>query len=167
MNKRQRRKPSLGMLGWKGTATRGEGSPPYLALRNSETTFEISSSGLMNSNEGQGGALLTSTCKYNSRETTTFECFNSTSEVPILKVATTVKWRLLHLAIIERQTCNANDRQTTTIASQQPWNDDFCRILQRPRNATTVKWQVRDCTIVAKFAWDFASLCGCFRFKCL
>ena len=45
-----------------------------------------------------------------------------------------------------------NDRQTTTIASQQPWNDNFCRIVQRPRNATTVKWQVRNCTIAAHFA---------------
>ena len=35
--------------------------------------------------------------------------------------------------------CTHNDCQTTTIASQQPRNDDFCRILQRPRNATTAK----------------------------
>ena len=47
------------------------------------------------------GALLNSTWNYNSHDTTTFECPNSTHRGP--NVATTVKWRLLHLAIIERQ----------------------------------------------------------------
>ena len=69
--------------------------------------------------------------------------------------------------VLRGKCCTHNDRQTTTIASQQPWNDDFCRIVQRPRNATTVKWQVRNCTFAANFASDFVSLCGCCRFKCL
>ena len=43
---------------------------------------------------------------------------------------------------------------------QQPRHDDFCRIMQRPRNATTVKWQVKNCTKAAKCAWDFLSLYG-------
>ena len=72
-----------------------------------------------------------------------------------------------HWEVLRGKCCTHNDRQTTTTASQQPWNDDFCRIVQRPRNATTVKWQVRNCTLAANFASDFASLCGCCRFKCL
>ena len=63
--------------------------------------------------------------------------------------------------------CAHNDRQTTTIASQQPWNDGICRMVQRPQNSTTVKWQVRNCAIAANFAWDLALLYGCCRFKCL
>ena len=63
--------------------------------------------------------------------------------------------------------CTHNDRQTTTIASQQMQNDDFCRIVQRPRNVTTVNWQVRNCTIAANFVKDFTLLYGCCRFKCL
>ena len=47
------------------------------------------------------GALLNSTWKYNSHETTTFKFSNSASRGP--KVATVVTWQLLHLAIIERQ----------------------------------------------------------------
>ena len=111
------------------------------------------------------GALLNNTWNYNSHETTTFECPNSTHQGP--KVATTVKWRLLHLASLRGENCSHNDHQTTRIASQQPWNDDFCGIVQRSRHATTVKCQVRNCTIAANLAWDFASLYGCCRFKCL
>ena len=72
---------------------------------------------------------------------------------------------------------SGNDRETTTspaghhweanvalsttaklqqLRDKQPWNDDFCRIVQRPRNATTMKWQVRNCTIAGKYASDFA-----------
>ena len=35
--------------------------------------------------------------------------------------------------------CAHNNRQTTTIASQQPQNNNSCRILQRPRHAATAK----------------------------
>ena len=74
-----------------------------------------------------------------------------------------------YVAIVERQkfNCIHNDRPTTTIASQQPWNDDFCTNLLRPRNATTVKQQLRNSTIATWVARDFASLYGCCRFKCL
>ena len=68
---------------------------------------------------------------------------------------------------LRKTLCTQNDRQTTTIACQQPWNDDFCRILQRPRNATTVTWQERSSTSATWIAWDLASLHGCCRFKCL
>ena len=30
--------------------------------------------------------------------------------------------------------CAHSGRQTTTVVSQQPWNDGFCRLLQRPRS---------------------------------
>ena len=88
------------------------------------------------------GHFLNSTWNYNSHETTTFECPSSTHRGP--KVATTVKRRLLHLAIIERyweanvaltttaklQQLRVNSREMTTFAEscndremQRPWND--------------------------------------------
>ena len=69
------------------------------------------------------GALLNSTWNYNSHETTTFECPSSTHRGP--KVATTVKRRLLHLAIIERQ----------MLHSQRPPNHNNCE-------STAVKWRL-------------------------
>ena len=69
------------------------------------------------------GGILNSPWNYNSHETTTLECSNSTSWGP--KAVTAVKWRLLHPAIMERgNSCTHNSRQTTTIPSQQPWNDE-------------------------------------------
>ena len=59
------------------------------------------------------------------------------------------------------------DPQRPPNSSQQLWNDDFCGNVQRPRNATTIKWQVRNCTIAANFAWDFPSPHGCCPFMCL
>ena len=85
------------------------------------------------------GALQNSTWNYNNHETTTFECPSSTHRGP--KVATTVKRRLLHLAIFERQKTaltttaklqqlRVNNREMTTFAEscndremQWPWND--------------------------------------------
>ena len=95
-----------------------------------------------------GGGILNSTWNYNSHETTTLECSNSTSWGP--KAVTVVKWRLLHPAIIERQ----------QLHSQQPPN-------YNNSEPTAVKWRVRSSTIAATRAWDFASLHGCCRFKCL
>ena len=117
------------------------------------------------------GALPNSTWNYNSHETTTFGCPSSTHRGPKVwqrpwnddfstvtppghhweaNVALTTTAKLQRLRV--------NSREMTT----------FARIVQRPRNATTMKWQVRNCTIfAANFASDFASLRGCCRFKCL
>ena len=69
------------------------------------------------------GRIPNSPWNYNSHETTTLEYSNSTSWGP--KAVTAVKWRLLHPATLERgNNCTQNSRQTTTIPSQQPWNDE-------------------------------------------
>ena len=92
------------------------------------------------------GTLLNSTWNYNSHDTTTFECPKSTSRRP--KVVTTVKWRLLHLAIDERQMA-IFERQK--LHSQRPPNYDNCeptavkwRLLQN--RATTAKCNDREMT---------------------
>ena len=90
------------------------------------------------------GALLNRTWSYNSHETTTYECSNSTSWG--LKAVTAVKWRLLDLAIIERQQWH----------SQRPPN-------YNNSEPTAVKWQVRNSTIAAEGTWDFKSLPSAFR----
>ena len=72
---------------------------------------------------GDNGALLNSTWNYNSHETTTFECPSSTHWGP--KVATTVKRRLLHPDIVERE----------MLHSQRPPNYNNCE-------STAVKWRL-------------------------
>ena len=83
---------------------------------------------------------------------------------------------------------SGNDRETTTSPPGHHWEANvaltttaklqqlrvnsremttFAESCSDRENATTVKWQVRNCTIAAKFASDFASLCGCCCFKCL
>ena len=52
------------------------------------------------------------------------------------------------------QQLRVNRREMTTFA--ESCND---REMQR------LKWQVRNCTIAAKFAWNSASLCGCCRWE--
>ena len=83
-------------------------------------------------NGSLNGALLNSTWNYNSHETTTFERPSSTHRGH--KVATTVKRRLLHLVIIERQ----------MLHSQRPPNYNNCE-------STAVKWRLlQNCATTLK-----------------
>ena len=78
------------------------------------------------------GGIPNSPWNYNSHETTTFGCCNSTSWGP--KAVTAVKWRLLHRATIERW----------QVHSQQPPN-------HKKSEPTAVKWRVRNSTRGMKF----------------
>ena len=74
------------------------------------------------------GALLHSIWNYNSHKTTTFECPPSRGP----KVVTTVKWQLLHLAIVKSQ-MTIVERQK--LHSQRPPNYNNCK-------STTMKWKL-------------------------
>ena len=79
-----------------------------------------------------GGGILNSTWNYNSHETTTFGCSDSTFWGP--KAVTALKWRLLHQAIIEMY----------QLHSQQPPN-------YNKSEPTAVKWQARNSTRSMRF----------------
>ena len=111
------RKAMFGVLGaaWAITWTKIQTTTTY-QVRRCTAVFALSV-------KTEIGAPLNSTRNYNSHETTTFECPSSTHRGP--EVATTVKRRLLHLAINERQ----------ILHSQRPPNYNNCE-------STAVKWRL-------------------------